>query len=186
MPVYGTIASQFNDPGVNTLFIALIEIIKEKTGVDFNLKSHDAGELPEKIFIIPPKRVRYLSEISETIRTYNEWVEKQGEIAQKLYSINETIKVFEESGEADESSIILLKKQYRKTELDLDGHNKLILDKWEERVKAYKAKYFIFKVRDKEFKLATHTESLSHLQIPKISLFSLNLGLKLHFCRVLF
>ncbi|RLD61353.1 MAG: hypothetical protein DRJ05_02825, partial [Bacteroidetes bacterium] len=73
MPVYGTIASQFNDPGVNTLFIALIEKIKEKTGVDFNLKSHDAGELPEKIFIIPPKRVRYLSEISETIRTYNEW-----------------------------------------------------------------------------------------------------------------
>ena len=170
MPVYGTIASQFNDPGVNTLFVALIEKIKEKTGVDFNLKSHDTGELSEKIFIIPPKRVRYLSEISETIRTYNEWVEKQGEIAQKLYSIHETVKVLEESGEADESSIKLLKKQYEKTEIDLDGHNKLILEKWEERVKAYKAKYFIFKVRDKEFKLATHTESLSHLQIPKISL----------------
>ncbi|NOX47470.1 MAG: methylmalonyl-CoA mutase family protein [Chlorobi bacterium] len=170
MPVYGTIASQFNDPGVNTLFVALMNKIKEKTGADFKLRSHDTEELSEKIFIIPPKRIRYLSEISETIRSYNEWTEKQGEVAQRLYSIHETIKLLKESGETDENSIKLLEKQYEKTEIDLDGHNKVILGKWEERVKAYKAKFFIFKVRDKEFKLTTHTESLSHLQIPKISL----------------
>ena len=170
MPVYGTIASQFNDPGVNTLFVALMNKIKEKTGADFKLHIHDEEELSEKIFIIPPKRIRYLSEISETIRSYNEWTEKQGEVAQRLYAIHETLKVLKESDKADESTVKILEKQYEKTELDLDGHNKVILQKWEEKSKAYKDKFFIFKVRDKEFKLTTHTESLSHLQIPKISL----------------
>ncbi len=74
------------------------------------------------------------------------------------------------SDSPNQPALEVLEKQYHKTELDLDGHNKKILDKWEEKVQSYKAKYYIFKVRDKEFKLTTHTESLSHLQIPKITL----------------
>lgn len=95
MPVYGTIASQFNDLGVNKLYWALLKKIKEKTGVDFQTGMDETEELSEKIHIIPPSRIRYLSEISETVRDYNKWTENQAEIAQKLYSIRETLNTFD-------------------------------------------------------------------------------------------
>ena len=168
MPVYGTTASQFNDPGVNQLFVALIDKIKEKTGVEFVSKIEAPDELPDKIYIIPPNRTRYLSEISETVRKYNQWTEDQANIAQHLYSLRESIKLTGHSKQAPVTEV--LEKKYHEIELDLDGRNKEILETWDEKVAAYKAKYFVYKVRGKEFKLATHTESLSHLQIPKISM----------------
>ncbi len=170
MPVYGTTASQFNDPGVNQLFHAIIAKIKEKTGVDFQSQLKDNGEMPEKIYIIPPNRTRYLSEISETVRNYNKWSETQARAAQRLYAIKETINSFKESKETDPSIIPLLEERYKKEERHLDGKSREILEKWEEKIRSYKAKFFVFKVRDQEFKLSTHSESLSHLQIPKISL----------------
>src|SRR5512141_2048107 len=90
MPVYGTIASQFNDPGVNQLYIALIRKISEKTGNSFPTTFEARNEMAEKIFIIPPSRTRYLSEIAETVRNYNKWTEDQSKIAQELYSIAQT------------------------------------------------------------------------------------------------
>jgi methylmalonyl-CoA mutase len=170
MPVFGTIASQFNDPGVNQLFKALIETIKEKTGADFKKNLDDIDEMSEKIHIIPPNRTRYLSEISETVRNYDQWSEEQAEIAQRLYNIRETINTLKKSENISRAVITQLEVEYKKIEPDLDGRNLDIIEKWEEKVKSYKAKFYVFKVRDKEFKLSTHTESLSHLQIPKISL----------------
>jgi methylmalonyl-CoA mutase len=170
MPIYGTIASQFNDPGVNQLFKAIFEKIKHKTGVDFKSTMEDSEELSEKIYIIPPSRTRYLSEISETARNYNTWSEKQADLAQELYALSEASKSIKKSKGASQPALKALEQQYHKTELDLDGHNKKILDTWDEKIQSYKAKYYIFKVRDKEFKLATHTETMSHLQIPKITL----------------
>ena len=170
MPVYGTVASQFNDPGVNELFDALIEKIQDKTGVSFKSPIEDKGETPEKIFIIPPNRTRYLSEISETVRNYNKWAEDQAEIAQKLYAIRETLNTIKGNEKANNAVFDLLEDEYKQIELNLDGHNWKIIEKWEDKVNSYKSRFFVFKVRDKEFKLATHTESLSHLQIPKISL----------------
>ncbi|MEZ5081863.1 MAG: methylmalonyl-CoA mutase family protein [Bacteroidales bacterium] len=170
MPVYGTTASQFNDPGVNQLFAALIDKIKEKTGVEFKSKIEASDELPDKIYIIPPNRTRYLSEISETVRKYNQWTEDQAALAQQLYSLNESVKLLGKSSTKQAPVNEILEKKYQEIERDLDGRNKEILENWDEKVKAYKAKYFIYKVRGKEFKLATHTETLSHLQVPKISM----------------
>ncbi|NLJ06436.1 MAG: methylmalonyl-CoA mutase, partial [Sphingobacteriales bacterium] len=87
MPVFGTIASQFNDPGVNQLYRAIIQKIAEKTGKTFHTSFEHSEEMSEKIFIIPANRTRYLSEISETIRNYNDWTEKQAEIAHQLQGI---------------------------------------------------------------------------------------------------
>ncbi|MEZ5146717.1 MAG: methylmalonyl-CoA mutase family protein [Bacteroidales bacterium] len=170
MPVFGTIASQFNDPGVNKLFNALMATVKEKTGVEFISRLEESEEEPEKIYIIPPNRTRYLSEISETIRNYNQWAEDQAGVAQRLYAIRETIAQLESKEDKDKRVISLLNEEYRQEEMNLDGHNKEIIESWDEKVQAYKSKFFVFKVRDREFKLATHTESLSHLQIPKITL----------------
>jgi methylmalonyl-CoA mutase len=90
MPVYGTIASQFNDPGMNTLYRNLLDLIDAKTGSSFKSDFHASDEMSEKVFIIPPSRNRYLSEISETVRKYNSWTEEQAEIAEKLYQLQGT------------------------------------------------------------------------------------------------
>lgn len=100
LPVFGTMASQFNDPGMNNLFEALMKTIKAKTGVDFIGKKYDVATLhwgeSEKIFIIPPDRVRYLAEIAESSQAYGEWVNEQCGIAQKLYNIQGALDVLQE------------------------------------------------------------------------------------------
>lgn len=170
LPVYGTIASQFNDPGMNSLYKAVMDKLVEKTGA--NLKSNFAitGEMSEKIFIIPPARTRYLSEISENNRSYDKRVVAQAEIAEKLYSIKNTIASIKGSSMADKDRLVkALEEEYARIELDLEGHNKKLIETWEERKSQYQNEYYIFKVRDKEIKIKTHYESLSHTQIPKIA-----------------
>jgi isobutyryl-CoA mutase len=172
MPVFGTIASQFNDPGVNQLFYTIIQILKEKTGFLAELHQDKIFEIPEKIHIIPPQRVRYLAEISETVRNYNTWTDKQAEAAQKLYSINETLALLKQSAEATDNSTTVehLKTLYDEYSKNLENANRKIIESWPQKVDSYKQEYYSFKVRDKEIKILTHTESLSHLQIPKICL----------------
>ncbi len=164
MPVYGTTASQFNDPGVNELYKALTDKISEAKEINFKSNIVITDEMQEKINIIPPARVRYLSEISETIRKYNDWTEKQAEAARKMFSVKKTMEL------ADEDLKENLQKLYDEVELDLDGRNKKIIEEWDAKVQNYKNDEFIYKVRNKEIKVKTFTESLSHMKIPKISL----------------
>jgi len=172
MPVYGTIASQFNDPGVNHLFYAIVKILKEKTGFLAELHENQIFEIPEKIHIIPPQRVRYLSEISETVRNYNKWTEDQADIAQKMYSIHESLQLLKMNPheEGNKGTIEKLEKLYKECQNQLDEVNRKIVETWQQKIDSYKNEYYIFKVRDKEIKIKTHSESLSHLQIPKICL----------------
>ncbi len=166
MPVYGTIASQFNDPGVNQLYRAIMEHIDKISGGKFKTTMEVSDEMSEKIYIIPPKRTRYLSEIAETIRNYNEWADTQAEVAQRMYALHESTALLEGKKEASEA----LEVAYKDEELDLDPHNMEIIRGWDEKRESYKADQFIYKVRDKELKVETHTESLSHISIPKITL----------------
>ncbi len=168
LPIFGTVASQFNDPGVNELYLNLLRIIEEKTGVDFSIKNKITEHTPEKIYIIPPKRIRYLSEIAETIRGYNSYVLSQSKIAQMLFSLNQAIELVSQNDEQE--GIDTLQNLYNRKLKDIDPHNKEILDNWDEKKKSYAGDYYIFKVRNKEIKIATTTESLSHLKIPKVSL----------------
>ena len=171
IPVYGTIASQFNDPGVNSLYKALIDKIVDKTGADLHSEFKVSDEMSKKIYIIPPSRVRYLSEISETIRDYDKWVEAQCAIAQKLFGINKTIESLKESGIEDKDRLIKeLEKLYHTIALDFDPRNKKIIENWEEKKRKYAGPVFSFEVRGKEISIETHAETLSHLKIPKIAL----------------
>ncbi len=191
MPVFGTIASQFNDPGMNTLYKAIMDKIVEKTESKLHSTFKITREMSEKIFVIPPHRTRYLSEIAENNRSYDEIALSQQKVAQKLYGIFKTIesvsgKIPEinkagiddatvlPSGiqEHDENRIFLnlLLNQFDKVKMDLDPYNWEIILNWDEKVNKYKNPVYTFKVRDKEIKIATHTESLSHIQIPKIAL----------------
>jgi isobutyryl-CoA mutase len=171
MPVFGSIASQFNDPGANSLYKALMQKIVEKTGA-LNLKSsfvaHD--EMSEKIFIIPPARTRYLSEIAENNRGYDAWAKKQSGIAQQLFGLQKTMEVIAAQKITDADRLIKeLQEVEQKLLLDFDPKNKVLLDAWQSTKANYQNEYFIFKVRDKEIKIKTHSESLSHSQIPKVA-----------------
>ncbi len=165
MPVFATIASQFNDPGTNQLYRHLMDLIKEKTKVDLHSDFHITDEMSKKIFIIPPQRTRYLAEISENNRNYDKEVNAQKEIAQTLYAINKTKEHVKE-----EELKVKLEAEYKKTAKKLSNENLELISNWNKKIESYKNEDYIFKVRDKELKIKTHTESLSHLQIPKISL----------------
>jgi isobutyryl-CoA mutase len=171
MPVYGSIASQFNDPGANTLYKALMQKIVEKTGnqtLHSDFIAHD--EMSEKIFIIPPARTRYLSEITENNRGYDKWAKVQSNIAQQLFGISKTIETIQVQKVSDGDRLIKeLQEVEAKLLLDFDPKNKVQLDNWKAIKENYQSEYFIFKVRDKEIKIKTHSESLSHSQIPKVA-----------------
>ncbi len=166
IPVYGTIASQFNDPGMNSLYKIIMDKVVEKTKADLNSTFEITEEMSEKVFVIPPKRNRYLSEISENNRAYDSWVNKQVAIADKLDAIRKTMETLSE----EPDTIKVLQDQYDKINLDFDPKNRLIIDGWETKIQQYKNPIYKFKVRDKELSIETHSESLSHIQIPKVAL----------------
>lgn len=167
IPVYGTMASQFNDPGMNNLFVALLQKINERTGVDFAAKMEMTSSQSEKIYIIPPERTRYLSEIAEASEQYNEWVEKQVSIARKMYQLKGVIDLLKTE---QKSSTEDLEKLYSLYEEQLDGECKRLLREWPTTKHNYKQDFFIYKVRDKEIKQPLFYESLSKLKIPKVAL----------------
>ena len=168
LPVFGTIASQFNDPGMNTLYKKIMDTVQEKTGSDLKSTFTITDEMSEKIFVIPPARTRYLSEISENNRAYDTWTDDQVAVADKLYGLQKSLDILNESGEADVAKVV--QATFDKIKLDLDPHNWEILQQWEGKKALYQNPVYKFKVRDKELSIATHSESLSHLQIPKIAL----------------
>ncbi len=178
LPVYGTIASQFNDPGMNTLYKAVMDKIVEKTKAKSLVSEMSiSAEMSEKVFIIPPARSRYLSEISENNRAYDALAEEQSKVAQRLFGIFKTIEsvvdqsvVLNEIGidedqltvkAEDKEFIDLLLKEFARAKMDFDPYNWEHILHWDSKVKKYKDPLYIFKVRDKEIKIETHTTSLS-------------------------
>ncbi len=170
IPVFGTIASQFNDPGTNTLYKAVMDKLVEKTKCNLKSNFKITNEMSEKIYIIPPHRTRYLSEISESSRAYDQVVETQSHIAVQLQSIRQTIDTLRNSKIDDKDRLIkALQEQEAQIKLDLDPRNLKTLEEFEAKKKRYTDEFYIFKVRDKEIKIKTHYESLSHTQVPKVA-----------------
>ncbi|OJU74369.1 MAG: methylmalonyl-CoA mutase [Bacteroidetes bacterium 47-18] len=170
MPIYGSIASQFNDPGTNALYRALMDTIVAKTGADLVSGFQATDEQSEKIYIIPPARTRYLSEIAENNRSYNQKATDQAEVAQKLYGIHKTMDTIREAAIEDKDRLLKeLQEVYHKVSLDLDPKNLETLKSWEAKKANYQNEYYEFKVRDKILKIQTHTASLSHTQVPKVA-----------------
>ena len=171
MPVVGTIAAQFNDPGMNQLYQKLIQKLNEKTGVGLQSKFAAQGEMSEKIYIIPPSRVRYLSEIAETCRNYDRWAEKQADVARQLFSIKNTLQSLDNQHFIKKEEITEgLKKLYVEVELSLDGACKKILDGWEEKKKAYAQDEFVYQIRGKDIRVPAFKKSLSNNKIPRVVL----------------
>jgi methylmalonyl-CoA mutase len=166
LPVVGTIASQFNDPGVNQLFDRLMHRIVEKTGVHFGEDHPDkpVAATTTKSMIIPPARVRYLAEITTTIEEYGAWVNEQCALATQWYQVEGALKIPGLKHPED------LQEISRHLQSQLNADCKALITGWPALQEKYTADNYEFRVRDKVIKLPLYSESLSHSRIPKISL----------------
>jgi len=188
LPIFGTIASQFNDPGMNRLYKAVMQQLTEKANADLASTLVISQEMDQKVFVVPPARIRYLSEIAESIKSYDTKVSHQVEVAQHLYGIYKTIEGLSKtppkltsagieasslniSGEGEKDKLIqLLLVEYERVKLEFDPYNWEIILNWDSFVNKYKGAAYVFKVREKEISIDTHVESLSGLAIPKVVL----------------
>ncbi len=187
LPVFGTTASEFNDPGTNRLYKAVMTQLNAKTKVKLASTLEINQEMEQKVYVVPPARTRYLSEITETIRAYDQSAREQAEIAQSLYGIYTTLRtlakkevVLQGSGILLETSpedkkekkelIDLLLEEFTTIKLELNPYNWERIVSWSAKKELYKKGQYIFEVRGKKIAIETHTESLSRLAIPKISL----------------
>jgi methylmalonyl-CoA mutase len=173
LPVVGTIAAQFNDVGVNELFERLMETIETKTGVTFkgHVEHHEHKmDTSNQSTIIPPKRVRYLSEIAETIGEYDEWVKDQATIARQLYQLNGTLSMATLSAALTPAAVDQLGKIKSQLEEKLHPGCKKLLDNWPATKERYAKEFYEFKVRDKVIKQPLRYTSLSGTSLPKVLL----------------
>jgi isobutyryl-CoA mutase len=193
VPVYGTIASQFNDPGMNRLYRTVMEIVAKKTGAPLRPRLEITVGMSEKRWIIPPERTRYLAEIVETCEAYDAFVRAQSAIARRMYQLHGTIEalranvgkkrldIVEPTGPADVVQVTErvegepaylgeLVELYRDLEMRLAPECKKLLDEWPATKRRYAAAKYQYQVRDKVIELDLVFESLSHLRIPKVAL----------------
>ncbi|NTS40600.1 methylmalonyl-CoA mutase family protein [Flavisolibacter sp. BT320] len=168
LPVVGTIAAQFNDAGINELFEKLMATLATKTGVQFGAVEQHAhvSDTTTKSQIIPPKRVRYLSEISENNRGYDQWVAEQSAVASKLYQINGVL----ETVGTEIPYLADMKSLHKNFEEKLHPDCKKLIEAWPELQQQYASAFFEYKVRDKVIKQPLTTTSLSGTRIPKVVL----------------
>ncbi len=174
MPVYPTIAAQFNDEGVNRFFKALIDKINEYYSLKWKPNRYQNAEPDEDIqtqAIIPGRRQRYLSEISDTVREYHEWADNQVNVAEKLDQVEGTANQLkqEDPDEAD-SFFKKLDEMRRHWREKLHSRSKDILDNWDTLYEQYRQDEVDIKIRNRTFTNQQFRESLSGLKIPRIAL----------------
>ena len=167
LPIIGTIASKFNDDGVNKLFEQILQTIETKTGVHYGIFTHGkTASVSDSV--IPAKRIRYLGEIAASIRDYNELTIEQSEIATKLYKLHGALDILKTK--ADEALLQNIQQQINYyTERQTPVAKKLI-NNWSQKIEAYQQDYYEYKVRDKIIKQEMFTTSLSGTRIPKVVL----------------
>ena len=169
MPVYGTIASQFNDKGTNSLFAALVAKLNEKCGLDWETSYTDFVKTQKQNVIIPNDRVHYLREIASTIRDYHKKSEQQVDLARRLFQLEGAIDAVNEKS-PDNALVASLESLAEGVREELSAESKRILNNWETLKESYAGDEFITKIRDKELRTLLTTTSLSGLKIPKVSL----------------
>nr|WP_295971767.1 fused isobutyryl-CoA mutase/GTPase IcmF [uncultured Bacillus sp.] len=169
MPIYGTIASQFNDAGTNALFAALVETINEKAGTAWKSSFPLHAKVEKQNVIIPNDQRYYLREVAETVRKYHRKAEEQAELARKLFQVEGAIMAVKEQGN-NESAVKVLEDIKERVWGQLTPESRQILTQWEETKEKYDGERFVMKIRDKEIVMALKTKSLSGILLSKVAL----------------
>ncbi|MFT3708422.1 MAG: methylmalonyl-CoA mutase family protein [Archangium sp.] len=192
-PIFGTIASQFNDPGMNRLYRSVMDAVVRKTGAPLKSSFELSEGMSRQKFVIPPERTRYLAEIVETCDASEVFVKQQSAIARRMYQLSGTIEALRanvgkkrleiveprsredvvrvtEKVEGEPAFLSELAALFTELEGRLHPECKKLLEEWPATKKRYAAAKYQFQVRDRVIELDLTSESLSHLKIPKISL----------------
>ncbi len=183
LPVHGTIASQFNDPGTNQLYRAVMQALAEKTGADLRPQSPLVEGGDGAHGVIPPERVRYLAKIAESSRTHDDFVAEQCAIARRMQALYESIAqlrgasledttpapvVEHEQGESEVVSELI--ERYAELEQRLDRDCARALRAWPETRARYASEVYSYQVRDKVLEQPLTRDSLSGTSIPRVCL----------------
>ena len=192
LPVMGTIASQFNDPGTNALYRKVMDVLVARTGAPLQSGMQITSAMSEKVYIIPPDRVRYLAEIVENSERYDKFVQDQSTLARKLYQLHGTLALLRSGRDRDGEPLLTassdevlpelrpssddpallteLVELYAQLEARMHFECRSLLRGWPATKQRYTASTYQYKVRDRVLEQELYTESLSHLKIPKVSL----------------
>ncbi|WP_374351735.1 methylmalonyl-CoA mutase family protein [Thermomonas sp.] len=183
VPVYPTIASQFNDPGISWMFANLCRLLREKVGVAWTPGLDTSLKEPRATVLIPGARVRYLAEIAEQGRAINRRIETQAEIADRAQSLWQAL---QEIGDAalpkqldlypddaltseGDRSLLTLRQRYNDAVQSLGNDSLKLLREWPARLKSITDEVTEYQVRDKTIRVDNYRTSLSHQPIPKIA-----------------
>ena len=186
VPVYPTIASQFNDPGISYMFSQLCSRVVEKAGLDKDKWTPDIDTSirePRAMAIIPGARVRYLAEIAEQGRAIDKTIDSQAEIASRVQHIYEALKVIPDPRlpeelqayrsaaltEGEDRSLLVLRQRYQEALDDLTAESIQLLQEWPAQKESVRAEKYSYTVRGREITGNNYRESLSHQQIPKVA-----------------
>ena len=173
LPVIGTVASTFNDPGCNGLFNKIIDEVIKNTGHNWKKYEAPIRSKSHENAIIPPKRVRYLAEIAEEVANYNKLADEQSAIATQLYQLNGALQTVKNNSSENEEKNAAVIKELEETKASIEKKIlpvcKKLIDEWEETKALYQKEFFEYNVRGKIIKQPLYFESLSHTKIPKIA-----------------
>jgi len=172
-PVYGTIASRFNDDGVTGLYAALIDLVNAKTGVGWvtTARRNPAKRPSSRSIIIPSERIGYLSEIADTVRNYHARGKRQEELVRRLWQLDAALKAFREEGLAEDSEAVRHVKALQESiERKLDPRSLRLVGEWDELKATYAADEFVFHVRGRAIRTPLKTKTLSGTIIPRVIL----------------
>jgi methylmalonyl-CoA mutase len=174
LPVVGTIAAQFNDPGIHKLVDLIFETVANKTGIVFtptahvNSVSEELKKVAQQAPIIPANKVRYLAEIATSNRSYDVWVLEQVALATKLYQLNGTLEILDTH--KNDIAVNEVTKAKENIVAALDPNCKVLIDNWPSVVEKYTADFLTYTIRDKNISIPLTTTSLSGSKIAKVML----------------
>lgn len=170
LPVIGTMASKFNDEGVNKLFAMLLEAIEKKTGASYgSFFIPSTAQVSQSI--IPSSRVRYLSEITGSIRDYNQEVMEQCAIATKLYQLEGALSILKQNEKTAGTEVMAaLETQINHFREQLSAVSRSLLNHWPDKLKEYEKDVYEYPVRDKVIRQPMTVKTLSGTTVRKVIL----------------
>jgi len=170
MPVYGTIASRFNDDGVSALYHALKRVLRERGLIEWpegRLPDPGARTSSRAQAPVPAERVRYLAEIADTVRGYHAWSARQVDLARERQQLRESARMLEQAGAAGVTDAARLAAE---REAAMDPRARELLERWPQTKDAYSGDEHVVKMRDREIRTRLEVESLSGTRVPKVAL----------------
>jgi isobutyryl-CoA mutase len=171
MPVFGTIASKFNDDGLTAFYHALLDLINQKksTGYTSSIPRTQVKESSSKTIIIPGERTRYLAEIADIVRQYHQDTQNQAEAVRRRWHLASVLESLEAPADDLDQALAGLKQALSDARENVTPETDTLIDQYQTSTSAYEKDEFVYQVRDREFRVPLYTESLSHSRIPKIA-----------------